>query len=74
MADSIPSTSETVDHTPCMTCEILYFQSHVAWYRCKNCKGWACADCAQCVVKKKKGTGKTKSHNAVYNFVCFNRQ
>jgi len=62
--------AETVDRTPCMTCEILYFESDVAWYQCKNCKGWVCADCAQCVVKKKRGSGK--SRNAA--FVCFNCQ
>jgi len=38
-----------LDQTPVRS---SYFECDVAWYQCKNCKDWACADCAQCVVRK----------------------
>ena len=34
------------DSTPCMYCEVIYCQSSVKWYSCKNCKNWACGQCA----------------------------
>ena len=40
------------DNTPCMYCELIYCQSSVEWYRCKNCLKWACGNCAAMGRKK----------------------
>jgi hypothetical protein len=40
------------DRTPCIYCEILYFQSNVPWIRCKRCERWACNDCVTLGIKK----------------------
>lgn len=47
------NSSAQVDETPCLLCEIRYCDSSVIWVKCKQCKGWACGDCAHAGRKKK---------------------
>lgn len=40
------------DNTPCMYCEVVYCESKVKWFSCKNCHSWSCAKCARIGRKK----------------------
>ena len=45
-------STEEEDRSPCLYCEIPYYQSKVSWVSCHRYKRWACGDCV--VLKKKK--------------------
>jgi len=46
------------DRMQCLICEVVYIDSNVQWYRCKNCKYWVCGDCTvvSVSVKRKKAS------------------
>ena len=50
--------------TPYLFCEILYCDSNVQWFRCKNCCLWFCKTCAGLSAKEKKSRRQV--------FVCTN--
>jgi hypothetical protein len=45
--------TDAADNTPCNYCEIPYFQSNVAWYKCSVCDKWVCGSCAHVGRKSK---------------------
>jgi len=50
--DTSTQPDEYVDDTPCMFCEIKYFESNVLWFKCRQCERWACGQCARMGRKK----------------------
>jgi len=48
-------STENVDTTKCLYCEIVYCESTVDWWQCTQCQQWACMVCSRMGKPRKRG-------------------